>query len=346
MSESLMLENDNRAVEYFKNLLLKGRIPHALLLTGGNIEKMESAARYFAKVLNCENPPVKNAEGIELECCNTCGNCRRIENGTHPDIHWIRPESKMRQITADSIRELIRIIQMKPLESKWKVAIIVAADRMHQNAANAFLKTLEEPPHRSLIVLLSNEPHRLLETILSRCQKINLGETEIPEIEEFKPFLQQIARLIAESGIGILVRYKLLDLIIEKLNEIRANIEKEFSNQSPEKKYEDFEIESQLLDKLEKEINASIESQYRHRRLELFKAIQWLFRDIWLQTIKNTDELLALPEFKNYTSKIAGKINSESAKANIEIIEECQRLLFTNVQEALVIEVTLLQLTF
>ncbi|MGC8742962.1 MAG: ATP-binding protein [Verrucomicrobiia bacterium] len=346
MSETGLLDDKKVSENYFERLLLKNRLPHAILIHGGNIEKVQAAALHLAKILNCEKPPLKSPEGVALECCNNCNNCRRIENESHPDVHWVRPESKLRQITADSIRELIRVLQMKPLEAGWKIAIIVAADRMHQNAANAFLKTIEEPTARSLIILLSTEPHRLLETIVSRCQKINLGENEIPEIDNYKSFLEQIAKLASDSSGGIFVRYKIFDLIVATLSEIRTAVESEFSSQSPEKKYSEVELDSQLLEKLEKEIKASIEAEYRNRRLELFKAIQWFFRDVWLHTIKGSAELLALPHLKNYTSKIANRISPESAKENIEIIEECQRMLFTNVQETLIVEVTLLRLKF
>jgi DNA polymerase-3 subunit delta' len=345
MSEPGLLEKNSKFAEnYFERLLLRGRLPHAILICGGNIEKIESAAVHLAKILNCENPPLKSPEGAALQYCNVCRNCRRIENESHPDIHWIRPESKLRQITADSIREVIRVLQMKPLEAEWKIAIIVAADRMHQTAANAFLKTIEEPTARSLIILLSTEPHQLLETIVSRCQKINLGENETPEIEKYKSFLEHIAKLMSGSTSNILTRYKIFDFIVETLGKIRQSVETEFSAQSPEKKYS--EIDSHLLEKLEKEIKASIEAEYRNRRLELFRAMQWLFRDIWLQKVPSGIEFLVLPHLKDYTAKIASRISPESAKQNLLIIEECQRMLFTNVQEALIIEVTLLRLTF
>ena len=340
------LEEKEKTIKYFRNLLHSDRLPHSLLLYGGNVEKLEEAAKYLAKILNCENPLLKEETGVSLDCCDSCSNCHRIKKETHPDVHWIRPESKLRQITVDSIRELIREIQLKPLEGKWKVAVIVAADRMHQNAANAFLKTLEEPPPRSLIILISTEPHRLLPTILSRCQKINLAESDTPQIDQYKDFLQQIASLIIGSGNDILGRYKILDLLVQKLDELRDNVEQNISSDSPEKKFKNIEIDSQVLEKWQKESKALIESEYRRQRQELFKAVQWLFRDIWLQTIKGSQQLLALPELANYTSKIANKITPENAKLNLEIFEDCQRLFFTNVQEMLILEVTLLRLQF
>src|SRR6185436_1663393 len=101
--------------------------------------------------------------------------CRKIEGETHSDMHWVRPESKSRIVSVDQMRELMREIQLKPSEAEVKVAVIVAADRLNTQAANAFLKTLEEPPAKSVLILLSTEPQRLLETILSRCLRLNFG---------------------------------------------------------------------------------------------------------------------------------------------------------------------------
>ena len=93
----------------------------------------------------------------------------------HPDLHVVQPESKSRRIVIDQIRELEHSIQRKPLVGGSKVAIIHDADRMQPQAANAFLKTLEEPPPGSLILLLSTVPEAILETVLSRCVETACG---------------------------------------------------------------------------------------------------------------------------------------------------------------------------
>ena len=136
-----------------------------------NSKTLESLARTLAKTLNCQQP-VKTG-GVATDCCDACLNCRKIDQDTHADIHWARPESKSRIITVEQTRELMREIQLKPTEAGYKVAIIAAADRLNVQAANAFLKTLEEPPAKSVLILLSTEPQRILETILSRCLRLN-----------------------------------------------------------------------------------------------------------------------------------------------------------------------------
>lgn len=125
-----------------------GRLAHAYLLAGPTGSGKDwLATRLAAMVLNCSPEQV----------------------ASHPDAHYVQPESKSRRIVIDQIRELEQSMQRKPLLGYSKVAVIREADRLQPQAANAFLKTLEEPPPGSLILLLSSLPEAMLETILSRC---------------------------------------------------------------------------------------------------------------------------------------------------------------------------------
>src|SRR5581483_9003208 len=129
--------------------------------------------------LNCRQP-VRGADGVAIDCCDQCVNCGKIVNGNHADVYWIRTESRSRVITIDQMLELMQAIHLKPTEAEYKVAVVVAADRLNVQAANAFLKTLEEPPTKSILILLTTEPQRLLETILSRCLRLNFGAESGP----------------------------------------------------------------------------------------------------------------------------------------------------------------------
>src|ERR1700685_3216060 len=160
-----------QGIQLLQRSLARGRLGHAYLFTGDQLDELELLARTLAKTLNCQNP-VK-IKGAATDCCDECLSCRKIENGTHADIHWARPESKSRIITVEQTRELMREIQLKPTEAEHKVAVIASADRLNTQAANALLKTLEEPPANSVLILLSTEPQRILETILSRCLRLN-----------------------------------------------------------------------------------------------------------------------------------------------------------------------------
>lgn len=136
------------------------RLPHAILLHGDDLESLKEVCFTISKQL-------LNSGGSNIQ--------------KHPDFFSIRPINKMRQINAESIRELIKQIQHTPNQAQQKVAAIYEADRMNLTAANAFLKTLEEPPQDTTIFLLTSRPYALLDTIRSRCLNFRLP-TELDDL--------------------------------------------------------------------------------------------------------------------------------------------------------------------
>ncbi|HVU27178.1 MAG TPA: DNA polymerase III subunit [Verrucomicrobiae bacterium] len=329
-----------QGVQLLQRSLARGRLGHAYLFAGDSLEELESLARALAKTLNCQNPVKSN--GAAIDCCDDCTSCRKIENGNHTDIHWARPESKSRIISVEQTRELMREIQLKPAEAKFKVAVIAGADRLNAQAANAFLKTLEEPPAQSVLILLSTEPQRILETILSRCLRLNFlgdGKRELNSAEA--NWLEQFSSLAVAGQKSLLGRYRLLDALLKKLGEIRAHVDESLTARSPLQKYD--EVEKDLRDKWEDELTAAIEAEYRRQRADLLLLVQWWLRDVWLHTLAAGKELLNFPQIIGAES-VAKKINSRQAQDNLQILEQTQRLLHTNVQEALALEVGLLKL--
>jgi DNA polymerase III subunit delta' len=330
----------SQGVQLLQRSLARGRLGHAYLFTGEQIEVLETLAGTLAKTLNCQNP-VK-ANGAATDCCDACLSCKKIGHENHPDVHWARPESKSRIITIDQTRELMRQIQLKPTEARFKVAVIVGADRMNQQAANAFLKTLEEPPADSIIVLLSNEPSRLLETILSRCLRLNFSTETRRELEpEQAVWLQQFSSTAAAEQKSLFGRYRLLDSLLQRLGAIRAQTEEVLSARSPLEKYGD--AEKELREKWEDELTAAIEAEYRRHRADVLRLLQWWLRDVWLHTLAAGENLLHLPQIAG-ADEVARRITPKQAQENLSVLEQTQRLLHTNVQEALALEVGLLKL--
>jgi DNA polymerase-3 subunit delta' len=331
-----------QGVQLLQRSLARGRLGHAYLFAGDQLEELESLARTLAKTLNCQKP-VKTS-GATTDCCDDCPNCRKIDNDSHADIHWVRPESKSRIVTIDQTRELIREILLKPTEAGYKVAIIASADRLNVQAGNAFLKTLEEPPPKSVLILLSTEPQRILETILSRCLRLNFsgdGKRELNPAEA--EWLKQFGALAADGQKTLLGRYRLLDVVLQKLGGIRAKIDERLAANSPLQKYD--EVENDLQEKWEKELAAAIEAEYRHERTELLRLVQCWLRDVWLHTLAAGKQLLNFPQISG-SEIVAKRISPRQALENLQTLEQTQRLLHTNVQEALALEVGLLKLHF
>jgi DNA polymerase-3 subunit delta' len=322
--------------------LERDRLAHAYLFTGNAIGELESMARTLAKTLNCQSPPRRSSSGIALDSCDHCDSCRRIDTENHPDVLWIRPESKSRIVTIDQMRDLMQTMNLKPTIAEYKVGIIAGADRLNVAAANAFLKTLEEPPPKSILILLTAEPQRILETILSRCLRLNFAGEGIHFEPAQQEWLAGFGSVAAEGAGGLLARYRLLGLISKKLGEQREEIEKTMGENSKLEKYD--EIEGKLKQKLEDELSAGIEAEYRRQRTDLIGVLQWWLRDAWLQTLAPGADLLTFPTMAATTKTVASRISPSDALSNLEVIDRLQRQLHTNVQEALALEVTLLKL--
>jgi DNA polymerase-3 subunit delta' len=331
-----------QGVELLQRSLARGRLGHAYLFTGDQLEELELLARTLAKTLNCRNP-VKIG-GVATDCCDECSRCLKIENDTHADIHWARPESKSRIITVEQMRDLMQQIQLKPTEAEYKVAVIAGADRLNPQAANAFLKTLEEPPAKSILILLSTEPSRILETILSRCLRLNFsGDGARPLDAAQAEWLEHFGALASGEQKSLLGRYRLLDALLQKLGEIRARVDESLTARSPLEKYG--EVEKNLREKWEDELTAAIEAEYRRHRADLLLLVQWWLRDVWLHSLAAGKELLKFPKISG-AEAVARRLTPRQALENLQTLEHTQRLLHTNVQEALALEVGLLKLHF
>lgn len=150
-----------KAQERLAHILESGQIPHALLFAGPKgTEKLEAAYHFATTLLATRKKPED-----------------------HPDIHLLIPEGKIGIHSIEAIRQLAQDAALSPYEGEWRVYIIEGADKMLPTSSNALLKTLEEPTSHTLIILISDEPGRLLPTILSRCQMLEFHPTKAEKIQ-------------------------------------------------------------------------------------------------------------------------------------------------------------------
>lgn len=158
------------------NIIKSGRIPHAYLFVGPEGTGKMKAAIFFSKALNCDNVR-------EGEACNECISCRKVDSGNHPDISIIEPQGTSTKI--DQMREMIKEASFRSYESPWKIFIISRAETASLEAANSILKVLEEPPERTMFILLSTSIELLPSTIVSRCQVIEFRRVPEEAIEGY-----------------------------------------------------------------------------------------------------------------------------------------------------------------
>jgi DNA polymerase-3 subunit delta' len=160
----------DRVVQAFARAVERGRLAHAYLFTGPPGVGKRLFAGELARALLCEKPPAGR-----LEACDACPACIQVDAGTHPDFFATgRPEDR-HELPIEVMRELCQNFGLKSARGRGKVAILDDADDLNEESANCFLKTLEEPPPRSLLLLIGTSPDRQLPTILSRCQVIRFA---------------------------------------------------------------------------------------------------------------------------------------------------------------------------
>jgi len=338
------------AIELLQRSLERGRLGHAYLFQGADLSELEAVARTLAKTLDCAKPKRRGAGNEPVDCCDACLSCRKIDGDNHPDVMWLRPESRSRVITIDqmvtrkdSLRPLLPAMHLKPTEARFKAGIIVSADRLNENSANAFLKTLEEPPADSILILLTTEPQRMLETIVSRCLRLSFGgEPGSRRDPALLAWLGHFAEMAAAEQRSLLGRYQLLSLVLGKLGEIRTTTEEAMAKRSPLELHD--EVEAALKDKWEDELAAATESEYRRQRSELLTMLHWWLRDVWLETLRLGREMFTFPDRAEAAARVARRLSPPQAMENLQLLEQTQRLLFSNVQEALALEVGMLKL--
>lgn len=176
--------------EHLRSYIAQQRIPQALLITGNKGLGKQQLANRFAEALLCAAPQ------NDSTACGHCTSCVLINAETHPDFIQLQPEEPGKGITIGQVRSLITRLTLKPQFESHRVVIINPADKMNNAATNAFLKCLEEPTERTLLILISEKPARLPATIISRCQKLPVAA---PDKESVIDWLAKTLQCNAET---------------------------------------------------------------------------------------------------------------------------------------------------
>jgi DNA polymerase-3 subunit delta' len=209
----------------FADVVARDRLGHAYLFTGPAGVGKKLFARELAKAVLCESPK------DPLDACDRCPSCILVEAGTHPDVIFAcRPEDKV-EFPIDTIRELTETLAMKPARGGYKFAIVDNVDDFNDAAANAFLKTLEEPPPKSVVILLVTDPEGQLPTILSRCQLVRFAPlpaalvTDLLRARDVEPARAELLGRVSGGSLG-----QALELSDPELWDFRRTLLAELAN--------------------------------------------------------------------------------------------------------------------
>lgn len=190
----------DKQIALLKGFIEQNRLPHALLFYGMEGIGKKTTALVFAKALNClrENK----------DACDDCSSCRKVDHKNHLDVVLLEAEGQFIKIQA--VRDLQQQMKFKPWEGKKRVCIIDDAEKMNDIAANALLKTLEEPSASNIMILISARPHQLPATVVSRCQQLKFNppaENDVAAFLEARLSLEaKAAQSLASSSAGSIAR--------------------------------------------------------------------------------------------------------------------------------------------
>lgn len=344
------IEGHERTVHALTRDVNTSRIAHAYLFVGPPRIGKTTLAIKLAQVLNCQGsePP-----------CGTCSPCAKIARGTHPDVQFIasagdrvqhapgqvqteepRARKRVRQdlIPIDDVRTMQRSVALAPMEGRWKVVIIAGAERMTVEAANALLKTLEEPPAHVALVLTTTDAGLLLPTIVSRCRVMPLSrlsrtqvETALRERWAVEPAHARFLAALAGGRLGWAVM-ALQDQTI--LSEREENLQ----------------ILAQALDAgqagrltMAGELAQGF-TQHRTRVLDMLQVwLSWA-RDLWLVSLGCPEQMIVNVDQAPILHARAQRVGAQAAQSLTLALRNAQQQLDQNVNPRLALEVLLLGL--
>ncbi len=311
------------ALDYLRRAHEQNRLAHAYLISGPSGSGKQQLAADLASLVN------GTAAGD-------------VFSQKAREIFVARPESKSRRIVIEQIRDLEHALQMRASNGRRKVAIISDADRLQPQAANAFLKTLEEPPKDSLLLLLSALPEALPETILSRCIGIPLAREAEPQTrDEEKRLVRLLQQASHEQSWTIQFAYRLAQEFQGLLRAVREEVKRETDEalKQEETRYRDA-TDGAWLDEREQYYKARAESLYLQRRAGLIETLFAWWSDVLRSSRAVTQR--SLPRAREETAALASRFTTTEILKRIRCLEELRDHLNRNIHEALAVEVAFL----
>lgn len=318
----------------FRKSLATGRLAHAYLLIGASSGAAGILAERVIALLYCTAPGQRP--------CGQCAKCRQAAAHALPDAIWVEPQKKSRGILMEHINAVQQHISLTAFEGGWKAVVLQDAERLNREAANHFLKTLEEPPEKCLFLLLSDKPAALLPTVRSRCQRVVLAADESRESAELRSAV--IEAMTGVTGQTLAAAVARSRKVLEALKLVRAAIEQKIIGREPleTEDLEDEELEDAALEELEDagEIEqARIEGLYKEA---IFQLLRWLLlwqRDVLLRVIGQGGSATAtFPDQEQAIASQAAALTYSAALANVNTIDDMRRQVEQNFTVATVLE--------
>lgn len=313
-----------KIIDHFQTAMKTGQVSHAYILEGeiGSGKKM--LANAFAKALQCE--------GGQEESCGTCHSCMMADSNNHPDIIWVTHEKPATISVADIRTQINGDIGIKPYSGKYKIYIVDQAEKMNEQAQNALLKTIEEPPAYAVIILLASNTGRFLPTILSRCITFSLKPVEEEKIVECVMAHTALSRPEAEFCAG----YSMGNLgkaMLLATSELRMEMKKECVHfLSYIHEMEIYEVIGYI-----KEVG-----KYKDEIIEFLDMLMIWFHDILVIKTTRTPDRVVFKEYYGTLDKMAVQMSYEQIQEILYAFDKVKNRLRANVNFDVALELLLL----
>jgi DNA polymerase-3 subunit delta' len=321
------------AVNLLKTNIRNGHLPHSYLITGPQRVGRRSLAIRLAQAVNCD----KASEPGEI--CATCRPCEKIGQMQHPDFHVVQAQENRGTLKVDQIRELQHKLSLTPYEANYRIALLLRFEEAHNSAANALLKTLEEPPRHVILIITADSSESLPATIVSRCQVIHLRSVPTDTITRglvsgwnlSQDDASHYAHICGgRPGLAITLHQN-LEISNQRTTWLDEHLDLLSAN-----RVDRFAYAEQLV----KKVNQGESKESLLNKLELWQS---LWRDIYLSGIQPDSEIINIdksPEIK----RISTQVDTASAIKTIKILQKTVELILKNANLRLTLEILMLDL--
>jgi DNA polymerase III subunit delta' len=301
----------DEVLEGFRAGLAIGRLGSAYLIVGPPRGEGLALAEQLLGLLFCEGAS---------KPCGTCRGCRDLRARSLADVLWIEPIRKSQRILVEQIVEIHRRMYQTSFGGGWKAAVLIGADRLNDDAANKFLKVLEEPPGQSLFLLLSDQPQSVLPTILSRCQRVSVSGAESGLPAPIEGSLREIvtADPVDAHIAGLWSARQLIGL----LRAVRKEIEAQEKDSAAEAEGSDV-------------IDARVNARYKEVRTAMMRWLLLWHRDVMVAVASGgrADFVSRDPDLRQTVLDRASRLSLKRALDNLRLVERMQEQLERNLPE-------------
>jgi DNA polymerase-3 subunit delta' len=308
-----------KQISMLQKAMAQKRVGHSYIFSGLSAIGKKTLALEFAQAQNCENAALRQ------DACGQCSACRKMTRGSHPDIHVLQTQTQF--IRIDDVRGIQDQMTFRPLEGGKRVFIIDDADKMNEPAANALLKTLEEPSADNVLILVTARPFRLPQTILSRCRHLRFNPLAAEDVARFLTEQKRMepahASALASLSGGSIGRA--LELNAEDMIAFRAGLS-------------DLIRDAGRHDPMSLLVLASFLGQDKKHAQQGLSILNTYFRDalVYKETtqasmILNADDLAVV-------ASLADRLEGDELLHNIAVVEKSRQSLDMNVNKSLTLD--------